>query len=167
MRRKIASSRRLKSKMRRNLLSLRPVKPRGPALRVSFPRKNTTLSLFLPLVREGRCWNEERGKERKEKKQSVGQREWMEEGTRHFSVRHPALSGLPLCVWIKGRAPFALPCVCACVCDKKRQNFVTMERAKGRWCSNLGKSFVGHEAGEEGLRINRPSGERLLTFQNL
>lgn len=52
------------------------------------------------------------------------------------------------------------------VCDKKRQNFVTMERAKGRWCSNLGKSFVGHEAGEEGLRINRPSGERLLTFQN-
>lgn len=116
MRRKIASSRRLKSKMRRNLLSLRPVKPRGPALRVSFPRKNTTLSLFLPLVREGRCWNEERGKERKEKKQSVGQREWMEEGTRHFSVRHPALSGLPLRVWIKGRAPFALPCVCACVC---------------------------------------------------
>lgn len=81
--------------------------------------------------------------------------------------------GISLCVTLPSRGfLFAfglkeeLPCVCACVCDKKRQNFVTMERAKGRWCSNLGKSFVGHEAGEEGLRINRPSGGRLLTFQN-
>lgn len=43
---------------------------------------------------------------------------------------------------------------CLCVRVKKRQNFVTMERGWW-WYSNLGKSFVGHEAGA--LRINRPS----------
>lgn len=52
---------------------------------------------------------------------------------------------------------------------KKRQNFVTMERGWW-WYSNLGKSFVGHEAGA--LRINRPSerereGGGVLSFQPL
>lgn len=72
------------------------MKPRGSALRVSFPRKNTTLSLSLSLSRER---SSDKGTKRKEdtkmelgkerKKQTVGQ-----EGTR-LSLRHPGLSRDP------------------------------------------------------------------------
>lgn len=93
MRRKIASSRRLKSKMRRNLLSLRPVKPRGPALRVSFSRKNTTLSLFLPL-----SWEKEDAETRREvKKERRKNKVWASEsGWRRER-------GISLCVTLPSR----------------------------------------------------------------
>ena len=70
---------------------------------------------------------------------------------RHSSAdRHWRLSGISLCVGIKGRdgttsRPVPIP-----VCVAKHQNFVTMGRAKKY--TNLEKRFAGHTGG---LEINR------------
>lgn len=112
----------------------------------------------------------ERGKEEKRKRNCRATRvsiERMEEEGNKVreaflcggSPRRPV--GISPRVWIKGRAPFALLCLC-----QETPEFRYNGKSKGGSYSNLGKSFVGHEAGA--LRINRPSErERVLSFQPL
>lgn len=96
----------------------------------------------------------ERGKEEEEKRKRncratrVSIERMEEEGNKvreaflcGGSPRRPV--GISPRVWIKGRAPFALLCVCV----KKRQNFVTMERAKGVRIAISGKASSATKLG--------------------
>lgn len=94
----------------------------------------------------------ERGKEEKRKRNCRATRvsiERMEEEGNKVreaflcggSPRRPV--GISPRVWIKGRAPFALLCVRV----KKRQNFVTMERAKGVRIAISGKASSATKLG--------------------
>lgn len=91
MRRKIASSRRLKSKMRRNLLSLRPVKPRGPALRVSFEKTPPSPSFSLSWEKEDAETRSEVKKEKRKNKVWASESGWRRE------------RGISLCVTLPSR----------------------------------------------------------------